>query len=157
MEIGILLALFALVGWGAGDVFARKAMFGAKAEVVLVSMIALTVVALGTVTVLIEGVDAFSGRDALFFVLVALMGAMTWVTGNLLYFHGMQRAGVIIAAPILGAVPLVSIALAVVFGGERPSAWVLAGAATVVLGVLILLTDRNRVLADRVAADRVDT
>ena len=157
MEIGILLALFALVGWGAGDVFARKAMFGAKAEVVLVSMIALTVVALGTVTVLIEGVDAFSARDALFFVLVALMGAMTWVTGNLLYFHGMQRAGVIIAAPILGAVPLVSIALAVVFGGERPSAWVLAGAATVVLGVLILLTDRNRVLADRVAADRVDT
>ncbi len=156
MELGILLALFALVGWGAGDVFARKAMFGAKAEVVLVSMIALTVVALGTVTVVIEGVDAFSGRDALFFVLVAIMGALTWVTGNLLYFHGMQRAGVIIAAPILGAVPLVSIGLAVVFGGERPSAWVLVGAATVVLGVLILLTDRDRVLTDQVAADRVD-
>ena len=152
MEIGILLALFALVGWGAGDVFARKAMFGAKAEVVLVSMIALTVVALGIVTIVLEGFAAFGGHDALFFVIVAIMGALTWVTGNLLYFHGMQRAGVIIAAPILGAVPLVAIALAVVFGGERPSAWVLVGAATVVAGVLILLTDRDRVLADQARA-----
>ncbi len=155
MELGILLALFAMVGWGAGDVFARKAMFGAKAEVVLASMIALTVVALGIVTIVLEGFAAFGGHDALFFVIVAGMGALTWVTGNLLYFHGMQRAGVIMAAPILGAVPLVSIGLAVVFGGERPSAWVLVGAATVVLGVLILITDRNRVLADRVSADQV--
>lgn len=148
MELGILLALFALVGWGAGDVFARKAMFGAKAEVVLASMIALTIVALGIVTVVLEGFSAFGGHDLLFFAIVAFMGALTWVTGNLLYFHGMQRAGVIIAAPILGAVPLAAIGLAVVFGGERPSAWVLVGSATVVAGVLILLTDRDRVLAE---------
>jgi drug/metabolite transporter (DMT)-like permease len=155
VELGILLALFALVGWGAGDVFARKAMFGAKAEVVLASMIALTIVALGIVTIVLEGFAAFGGHDALFFVLVAIMGALTWVTGNLLYFHGMQRAGVTIAAPILGAVPLAAIGLAVVFGGERPSAWVLIGAATVVAGVLVLLTDRDRVLADQARAERV--
>ena len=155
MELGILLALIALVGWGAGDVFARKAMFGAKAEIVLTSMIALTVVALGIATILLEGFAAFGGRDSLFFVQVAIMGALTWVTGNLLYFHGMQRSGVIIAAPILGAVPLVSITLAVVFGGERPSAWVLVGAATVILGVITLLTDRSRVLTDRLVGDQV--
>lgn len=155
MELGILLALFALVGWGAGDVFARKAMFGAKAEVVLASMIALTIVALGIVTIVLEGFAAFGGHDALFFVLVAIMGTLTWVTGNLLYFHGMQRAGVIIAAPILGAAPLAAIGLAVVFGREQPSAWVLIGAATVVAGVLVLLTDRGRLLADRGQAERV--
>ncbi len=148
-----MLALVALVGWGAGDVFARKAMFGAKAEVVLASMIALTVAALGIVTVLLEGWAAFGGEGPFFFLQVAFMGALTWVTGNLLYFHGMQRAGVVIAAPILGAVPLVAIGLAIVFGGERPSVWVLAGAATVVLGVLVLLTDRGRVLTGHAAGD----
>ncbi|MDA1036529.1 MAG: DMT family transporter [Chloroflexi bacterium] len=146
MELGILLALIALVGWGTGDVFARKAMFGAKAEVVLASMIALTVVALGIATVVLEGVSAFGGHPASFYGLLVIMATLAWVTGNLFYFHGMQRAGVIIAAPILGAAPIVAIMLAIVFGGERPSPWVLVGAATVVLGVLVLLTDKDRIL-----------
>ena len=145
MELGILLALFALVGWGAGDVFARKAMFGAKAEVVLASMIALTIVALGIVTIVLEGFAAFGGHNALFFVLVAVMGALTWVTGNLLYFHGMMRAGVVIAAPILGAAPLIAILFAVTLGGERPGSLTLVGSFAVVAGVAVLVTDRERV------------
>ena len=155
MELGILLALIAMVGWGAGDVFARKAMFTVQAEVTLAFMIALTVAALGITTILLEGSAAFGGKDAIFFVQIAIMGALTWVMGNLLYFYGMQRAGVIIAAPILGAAPLVAITLAIVFGGERPSTLVLIGAATVVLGVLILLTDRNRVLSNKVNTYRM--
>jgi len=155
MELGILLSLIAMVGWGAGDVFARKAMFTAQAEVTLAFMIALTVTALGITTILLEGFAALGGKDAIFFVQIAFMGALTWVMGNLFYFYGMQRAGVIIAAPILGAAPLVAITLAIVFGGERPSTLVLIGAATVVLGVLILLTDRNRVLSDKVNTYRI--
>ena len=146
MELGILLALFATAGWGAGDVFARKAMFDVKAEVVLASMIALTIVILGTVAIILEGFAAFIGKSPLFFLQVAFMGVLTWVTGNLLYFHGMQRAGVTIAAPILGAAPLAAIGLAIGFGGERPNGWTLLGAAIVVLGVIVLLTDRDRVL-----------
>jgi drug/metabolite transporter (DMT)-like permease len=129
VELGIALTLIATVGWGAGDVFARKAMFGASA-----------------ITVILEGPGAFGGNDLRFFGLVLIMGALTWVTGNLLYFHGMKRAGVIIAAPILGAAPLAAIALAVTFGGEKPNSWVLLGAVLIVTGVGILVTDRKRVL-----------
>ena len=147
MELGIALTLIATVGWGAGDVFARKAMFGASATTVLASMIALSVLALGITTIAIEGADAFGSKDLGFFGLVALMAFLTWVTGNLLYFHAMQRAGIIIAAPILGAAPLAAIALAIAIGGERPNAWVFLGGLLIVSGVVILVTDRDRVLA----------
>lgn len=146
MELGIALTLIATVGWGAGDVFARKAMFGADAAAVLAAMIALTIVALGITGLIIEGPAAFAAIDFRFLLLVAIMGALTWVTGNLLYFHGMARAGIIIAAPILGAAPLAAIALAIVFGGESPNVWVLVGAVLIVLGIGILMTDRDRVL-----------
>jgi drug/metabolite transporter (DMT)-like permease len=146
VELGIALTLIATVGWGAGDVFARKAMFGASATTVLTSMITLSVIALGIVSLILEGPAAFGGKDLRFFGVVLIMGALTWVTGNLLYFHGMKRAGVTIAAPILGAAPLAAIALAVVFGDEKPNAWVLLGAALIVAGVGILVTDRKPVL-----------
>jgi O-acetylserine/cysteine efflux transporter len=146
VELGIVLALIATVGWGSGDVFARKAMFGASAVTVLASMIALSAISLAIVTLIREGAGAFTAVDLRFIGLVIVMAALTWVTGNLLYFHGMQRAGVIIAAPILGAAPLVAVALAVVFGGEEPNVWVFVGGALIILGVGILLTDRNRVV-----------
>jgi drug/metabolite transporter (DMT)-like permease len=146
VELGIALTLLATLGWGAGDVFARKAMFGASATTVLATMISLSVFALGITTVVLEGASAFRTLDLEFFALVTLMAALTWVTGNLLYFHGMQRAGITIAAPILGAAPLVGIALAVTIGGERPNAGVLFGGALIIGGIAILLTDRNRVI-----------
>lgn len=146
MELGIALTLLATLGWGAGDVFARKAMFNASPTTVLASIIGVSVVSLGTVAFFLEGPSAFRAIDIRFVGLVFIMATLTWVTGNLLYFHAMKRAGVIIAAPILGATPLIAISLAIAFGGERPSSWVLVGAASIILGILILLTDRNRVL-----------
>ena len=146
MELGIALTLLATVGWGAGDVFARKAMFGASAIVVLASMIALSALSLGIVGLILEGPVAFGEIGLRFLGLVLIMGALTWVTGNLLYFHGMKRAGIIIAAPILGAAPLFAITLAVVFGGEEPNAWVFVGAFSIVLGVGILMTGRDRTI-----------
>ena len=145
MELGILLTLVAALGWGSGDVFARKAMFGAPAELVLAVMVTMVVVALGIVGMILEGAGAFTSMDATFFALVALMGLLSWITGNLFYFHGMKRATVVIAAPILGVAPLISILLAVVFGGERPGAATVVGAFVIVIGVVVLVSDRNRV------------
>jgi drug/metabolite transporter (DMT)-like permease len=146
VETAILLTLVATVAWGAGDVFVRKAMDGASPAVVLSTMIALVIVTLGALGLVLDGPSAFVDHVWRFYPLVALMGAFTWLTGNLLYFHGMKRAGIIIAAPILGAAPLPAIALAVVFAGERPSPWVWLGAVLVVGGIGILVTDRKRVL-----------
>ena len=146
MEWGIVLTFVASVTWGVGDVFVRRAMDGASPAVVLSLLIAFVIVTLGVLGVAIEGVEGFLDKGPRFFLLVALMGAFSWLTGNLLYFHGIKRAGIIIAAPILGAAPLPAIALAVLIAGERPNGWVLFGAALVVLGVVVLVTDRQRVL-----------
>ena len=146
MEIGILLAIAAAFGWGAGDVFVRRAMFGARPEAVAVVVAGLVLLALAALVAVAGGAGSFGVPNAAFLVATAVMGLLTWLGGNLLYFHGMQRAGVVVVAPILGLIPIVSIALAVTLGGERPSVATLAGALAIVTGVVVVLTDRRRVL-----------
>ncbi len=146
MELGILLAIAAALGWGAGDVFVRRAMFGARPEAVTVVVAGMVLLALAALVVVSSGVGAFAAPSAAFVGLTAVMGLLVWLSGNLLYFHGMQRAGVVIAAPLLGIAPLFAIALAVTLGGERPSVSTLAGALAIVTGVVVVLTDRTRVL-----------
>ena len=146
MGVGILLAIVATMAWGAGDVFVRRAMFSASAESVVIVVVGMVATSLGVVIMATEGAAAFLALPLSVVTTAALMGALAWVTGNLFYFHGMRRAGVTLAAPILGAGPLAAIALAVVFAGERPNLPMVAGAVAVVVGVIVILTDRNRVL-----------
>ncbi len=146
MGVGILLAIVATLAWGAGDVFVRRAMFAVSAELVVVVVVGMVATVLGVVAVSTGGIAAFGGIDLSSLGIIAVMGVLAWVTGNLFYFHGLRRAGVTLAAPILGAGPLFAIALAVVFAGERPNLPTLIGAFAVVIGVAVILTDRNRVL-----------
>jgi drug/metabolite transporter (DMT)-like permease len=142
----LLLVLMATVTWGMGDVFARRAMFGARTETVLVAIIAMVVVSLGATGLVLEGAAVFSPSGLRFLALTATMGVLAWVGGNLLYFHALKLAGVVIAAPILGAAPLFAIGMAVAFGGESPGAATLAGAVLIVVGVAVLVTDRDSVV-----------
>ena len=50
-----LLILVAVVGWGVGDVFARKALFGARAETVLAVIVAVLALSIGTAGLVFEG------------------------------------------------------------------------------------------------------
>ena len=144
MGLGIALALVATLCWGAGDVFARKAMFNASAEVVLLVTVAMVAAVLGIVGLAMEGADAFVASRTSFYALVALMGFLAYLTGNLFYFHGMRRAGVTVVAPVLGASPLFAILLAVVIGGEQPATATLVGAVAIFVGVGIIMSDRGR-------------
>ena len=146
MGLGILLAIAAALGWGAGDVFVRRAMLGARPETVTIVAAGMVLLAVADLVAGSSGVGAFAAPIAAFVGLTAVMGLLTWLGGNLLYFHAMARAGVVVVAPILGLTPLFAIALAVTLGGERPSVTTLAGTLAIVTGVLIVLTDRKRVL-----------
>ena len=149
MGLGILLAILAAIGWGAGDVFVRRAMFRARPGAVTVVVAAMVLVMLGGVVTGTAGLGSLAPPNAAFVVLVALMGLLTWLGGNLMYFQGMHRAGVVIAAPLLGMAPVFAILLAVTVGGERPGAATLAGAVAIVAGVVVVLTDRGRVLREQ--------
>ncbi|MEX2599424.1 MAG: DMT family transporter [Dehalococcoidia bacterium] len=148
MSMGILLALLATLGWGASDVFARKAMRRISPRAVTVAMAGLIAVFLAFAIAVTDGLGVLLQLPWYAYVLTALMGFLAYVGGQYMYLLGMQRAGLAIAAPILSTVPLVSVFLAVALGGERPNAPTVAGAIIIVAGILLVITDRNRVLRE---------
>ena len=146
MSIGIALAFLATLGWGIGDVLARRATLNIAPKLVALATALLATCAVGTVATVTVGLSAFWGRPAHFYLLVATMGLFSWVSGQMFYIMGMARAGVRISSPIVGAVPVVSVSLAIAFGGERPSLTTVAGAVIVVGGIALVLTDRKRAI-----------
>ena len=50
-----------------------------------------------------------------------------------------------IAAPIIGAAPLVSLFFGVTLGGERPGALTIVGAFVIITGVVVIVSERNSV------------
>ena len=146
MSIGILLAMLASFGWGAGDVFSRKAMYHVSAAAVTLGMVILTVVTLAVVTALAGGLSVLAELPWWVYALTALMGFFAYIGGQFLYLAGMERAGLTIVAPIIAAAPLFAVVMAVTLGGERPSPLNLIGAAVIVAGVILVVTDRNRVV-----------
>ncbi len=145
MALGVALALIATVAFGAGDVLARKAINTLSPGAVLIVTVSASIVAVGVIGVVIVGFEPYFNQSATFYGLTALMGLLAYVSGNLFYFHALKRAGVTLAAPLIGAGPLFAILLAVVIGGERPNAMTLLGAFVIVLGVVVLVSERRRV------------
>jgi len=60
------------------------------------------------------------------------------VVGWLLYLRALPRLDVSVAQPIFNSAVLVTLVLAIIFLGERPNAFTLAGAALIVVGVQLL-------------------
>ena len=145
MAFGVGLVIFSTLCFGLGDVIARRAMFHLSPAGILFITVPMTCAALGAAVLISEGPSAFSGHSLLFFGLVVLMGFLAYVSGNVAYFHGLKRAGVTLAAPILGAGPLFGVFLAVTLGGERPGVLTFVGALIIVAGVAMLVGDRQRV------------
>ena len=146
MSLGIALALAATLGWGTGDVLARKAALHAPAGAVVVAMTGIVALVLAAVVAVTSGIGSLTVGPWWFYPLVIVMGLLSYLGGQALYLLGMQRAGVTLTAPIIGAVPLLTVAMAVAFGGERPSLPTLLGAGIIVTGILLVVTDRSRVL-----------
>ena len=147
MGLGIALVLVATVAFGLGDVLARKALYTTAPGLVVVATAATVAVTLAVLVVSLEGVAVLTSQTAAFYGFTALMGFLASVTGQTLYFHGLHRVGITLAAPMLGAAPLFAIVLAVVIAGERPGIATVAGAVVIVLGVVVLVSERDRVVS----------
>ena len=146
MGLGVVFALMAAIGWGSADVFARKAMQHIQASTLVVAMATLILITLAVAVVFTDGVRVLLGLPWYVYVLTGVMGFLAHVGGQLFYLWGIQRAGLTIAAPILGGMPLFAVFLGVVLGGERPNVPTLLGAFIIVGGIVLILTDRNRMV-----------
>ena len=147
MGLGIALVLVATVAFGLGDVLARKALFTTAPGLVVVATATTVLITLAALVVTLEGVAVLTSQTAAFYGFTALMGFLASVTGQTLYFNGLDRAGITLAAPMLGAAPLFAIFLAVVIANERPGVATVGGALIIVLGVVVLVSERDRVVS----------
>lgn len=143
MTLGIIFALMATVGWGAGDVFARRALYHMSSSLAMTLAMFVIVPTLVGLALIVHGVSAFTGLPLAFYGLAALGGVLGYVSGQLLHLAAMNKAGVTLTAPLIGAAPLLAMLMAVTLGGERPNLATVVGAFVVVTGVVILLTDRG--------------
>jgi drug/metabolite transporter (DMT)-like permease len=100
------------------------------------------VLLIGTLAVIIYGRDvlAFSPVALLWF---AALGVINYPLGRYLNFVGVRLAGVGRAAPILSGAPLVAVTLGVLVGGESVNLLIGLGTATILGGVVLVVTART--------------
>ena len=147
MLLGMTFALLAALSWGSSDVFARRAMAHMPISVLMVMSMVIILLGTGSLALLTSGVSAFTGLSPVFFGWVALMAVFGYITGVMLQFLGLRTAGVGLVAPIIGgATPLFALLLAVTLGSERPSLATVAGALIIVTGIVLIVSDRKRVI-----------
>ena len=143
MTLGIVFALMAALGWGAGDVFARRALDHMPSGLAMILALFIIVPTLASLALIVHGLSAFTSLPLAFYGLAALGGALGYVTGQVLHLAAMNKAGVTLTAPLIGASPLLAMFMGVTLGGERPNLPTVVGAFVIVAGVVVLLTDRR--------------
>lgn len=137
--IGVLAAFCAALGWGTDAVLARQGLRRLPPALgAFISICASTTVAL--VALLLFNRDSVRHYPLAGFVWFALIGLVNFLAGRQWNFGATKRLGAARAAAIFATSPLVSIAIAVTFTDERVSAPLLAGAALVVVGVVLVVT-----------------
>ena len=139
---GVLLALLAPLGFGSGAIFARIAIQGAKPSVVtaisLVSSFVLTAIA----ALIVHGSDIveFSPLAVLWF---AILGIVTFPLARLLNYTSVSMLGAARSSSMIASSPLFATALAILFTGERLTWPIAVGTATIISGIVIIVSERR--------------
>ena len=144
MLTGILLSLLGAVGAGSADVFMRRAVNRLPLTLVLMVIMSIILIGVTLLGLLTAGPGAYVGLSLTFFLGVTAMAVLGYVIGQTLHITGLGKAGVTVASPILGATPLLALFLGVTLGGERPNLPTVLGAFVIVMGVVVVLSDRKR-------------
>ncbi len=121
-----------MLSWGVGQVVVKRATdrLGAVTMVLFVSLVD-GIVYLALFALLAPPITAPAS------VLVyAALAAVTGMLGYILYFEALLRGSVAVVATIVAGAPIITVAGAVLFLGETPSAWQLAGVAILLVVIL---------------------
>lgn len=135
IAIGAVLLLGSAVCYAAYTVL-QKPLLAARGPAWVVSW----AIWIGTVLLLPwapEAVRAASHAPPIAFVAVAFLGLLTTALGFLLWSWCLQHVSVSRLSPVLYVVPVISLATAWAWLGERPTPLSLSGCAVVVGGVLL--------------------
>ncbi len=142
LSTGLLWGLFAGFLFGTGDVLTRLGIRTAGPYVAAV-ITSSVVFAAFAAAVCFRGLGAEQSWTAALWYL--LMGICSTGPGRLLFYFSVRRIGVSRASVLVAFTPLFSILIAVVFLGERPSIFLLAGALLIVGGIMNVVMDRSKI------------
>jgi drug/metabolite transporter, DME family len=146
--VGIILALIAAGGWGAGAVLTRVGISGVRISIgVLVSLAAsLTVIACAAAVLDWPGMEALSPSTLGWFAMTGLVG---YPLGRQLNFRSISFIGAARATPIMSSSPLFAILFAVIFTGEIVTIPQIAGALMIVAGLAVVVSSDPAVSGGR--------
>ncbi len=133
----MILGLFAALGWGSADYFGALAgrRMGSLATVVVGQ-----VLSAAFMTAILVASGTSIGTLGSVIGLVALNGVFT-ATAYATHYRALELGPVLVVSPIGASFAVVTIALSMIFLGERPAPIQLAGALVTVIGVMLVSTD----------------
>ena len=130
-----LLALSAAFGFGVAGIFLKRALQYVDPLPAAVLSVTFTTAVVWTVTLSTTSLDGLLTPRILPFVVA---GVIAPGLARLALFTGIDRVGVARTYAIGATAPLVSVVLAILFLGERPSWLLLIGAGAIVVGGTLL-------------------
>ena len=137
--LGVLFALCAAVGFGATAFFARLSVQHVRPTSGVIVSLVVGVICTGGLVVVMDGAEALALKWTQI-ALLFLIGLASFVGGRLLNFVAVSKIGVARSSPVVGANPLVAIALAILLLGETPSLTVAVGTIFIIIGVVVVLS-----------------
>jgi drug/metabolite transporter (DMT)-like permease len=143
--VGLAFGLGAALCWGLADFFAALAARRIGTLRVVIGLHAVAMVVLTTVVLGTNGLADVSWADVPPFVLIGAVGWLSYMA-----FYGALKAGpVSVVSPIVSGYAMVTVVLAVIIGGERPTAAVTAAAVLVIGGVVLASADVRTLVSGR--------
>ena len=136
-----VLALAAALCSASATIFIRQGLRGGGPYAGFWINLVVGTVGLWAAVLLTGGIGHLSAAGVAFFVLAGLIGT---VGGRLLRFVSIQQLGASISAALINLHPLVASGLAILLLGERVTAPIVAGAAVIVLGTILLSAGGRR-------------
>jgi drug/metabolite transporter, DME family len=135
-----IYALLSAVGWAGDSILVRLGARASNVAAAALLSFALTAATLWCYIALAVPFRLLWSPAILYFI---VSGFLQPLLARTLYYTGITRLGVARAGPLLGTVPLIAIAVAVVFLGERPGVSVYLGTALIVASVWLVSARRS--------------
>lgn len=133
---GLLTAL----AYAASNVLIRLGLKGSNALTGAVVTLIINVVILWSLSFIFVPFEVY--RLSLVWIFI-IDGFLTQAFGRLLKYMSIERLGAARAASILGSTPMFSLSIAVLLFGERLTPLILAGAAFIVIGIVLLSEEKG--------------
>jgi transporter family protein len=135
----VLLSILGMVCWGIAPIFAKLGLNGVNP---MVGLAVRTMMAASFVFcwALLGGM--FSEMKAIApitWIFIALEAILATLVGDLAYYAAIKQGDVSLVTIIMASSPLVTILCAVIFLGEQITLVRLAGAALVIIGIVLLV------------------